>query len=141
VIGRYDRFVLAGRRLRQMAAVIAFASAGAACSSDGDPSGAPSGAARTIEVAATEYAFSGDPGTIVAGDTIEFALQNAGRLDHSLEVLSAQSRSLGRTERIGPEESATVTVTFDEAGTYRLICDVDDHLSRGQVASIIVQPG
>jgi plastocyanin len=115
----------------------------AGCGGGDDQSGGASGGGgpvRTIEVTATEYAFSGNPGTITAGDTVEFALVNAGRLDHSLEVLSAQGRSLGRTPPIGPEESTAVTVTFDEAGTYRLICDVDDHLSRGQVASIVVQP-
>jgi uncharacterized cupredoxin-like copper-binding protein len=92
-------------------------------------------------VTATEYAFNGDPGTIVAGDTIEFSLRNAGELDHLLEVLSDGGSSLGRTERIGPGATTSITVTFDEAGTYQLICDVDDHLSRGQSAAITVQPG
>jgi plastocyanin len=114
----------------------------AACSGGGsdDASGAD-GPARTIAVTATEYAFSGDPGTITAGDTIEFSLENAGQLDHLLEVLTSDGGSLGRTERIGPGETSSVTVTFEEGGTYRLICDVDDHLSRGQSASITVQPG
>jgi plastocyanin len=31
-----------------------------------------------------------------------------------------------------------VTVTFEEAGNYRLICDIDDHLSRGQSATVTV---
>ena len=110
----------------------------ASCGSDDTAAGESSSPARTIEITATEYAFNGDPGVIVSGDTIEFELENVGELDHSLEVLSSSGSSLGRTERIAPGASASVTVTFDDAGVYRLICDVDDHLSRGQTASISV---
>ena len=106
-----------------------------ACGSDG---GSETAAARTIEVTATEYAFAGAPGVIEPGDTIEFAVENVGVLEHSLEVLSSSGSSLGRTERIPTGSSASVTVTFEDAGVYRLICDIDDHLSRGQTASITV---
>jgi plastocyanin len=104
----------------------------------GDAAEEPSAATRTIEIAASEYAFNGDPGVIEPGDTIEFDVDNVGQVDHSLEVLSSSGTSLGRTERIVPGASDAVTVTFAEAGVYRLICDVDDHLSRGQTASITV---
>ena len=107
------------------------------CGSD-DTADTPSEPARTIEIRATEYAFNGDPGVISAGDTIEFLLDNVGQLDHSLEVLSSEGRSLGRTERIAAGETTSVTVTFPDEGVYRLICDVDDHLSRGQSATIAV---
>jgi len=111
-----------------------------ACGSDGGSEGASSPEeARTVEVTAKEYSFNGDPGTIAAGDTIEFVLTNAGQLDHSMEVLSAEGRSLGKTERIEPGATGLVTVTFDDAGQYRLICDIDDHLSRGQSANLTVQ--
>ena len=110
-----------------------------ACGSDGaGGGGAESQAARTIEITATEYAFNGDPGAIGAGDTIEFAVDNVGELEHSLEVLSSEGRSLGKTDRIPAGSSAAVTVTFEDDGVYRLICDVDDHLSRGQSASLTV---
>ena len=108
-----------------------------ACGSD-DTADAPSEPERTIEIRATEYAFNGDPGVIAAGDTIEFLLDNVGQLDHSLEVLSSEGRSLGRTDRVPAGETASVIVTFPDDGVYRLICDVDDHLSRGQSATITV---
>ncbi len=108
-----------------------------ACGSDGGAE-TSSATARTIEITATEYAFNGDPGVISAGDTIEFAVDNIGEVDHSLEVLSSAGSSLGKTERIPPGSVGTVTVTFEDDGAYRLICDVDDHLSRGQTATITV---
>jgi plastocyanin len=109
------------------------------CGSDGSSGpGTVGEASRTIDITATEYAFNGDPGTIAAGDTIEFAVENIGQLDHLLEVLSSEGRSLGRTQRIPAGSTDSLTVTFETAGTYRLICDVDDHLSRGQSATITV---
>jgi plastocyanin len=120
-----------------LAALLLVPLALAACGSD-EAADEPSADARTIEITATEYEFNGDPGVIEAGDTVEFAVENVGQIDHSLEVLSSSGSSLGRTERIIPGERDAVTVTFDEAGVYRLICDVDDHLSRGQTASITV---
>jgi plastocyanin len=123
-----------------MAATLLATALFAGCGSDEAAGGVgdADGPARTIEIAASEYAFNGDPGVIAPGDTIEFAVENIGDIDHSLEVLSSSGSSLGRTDRITPGSSDSVTVTFDEAGVYRLICDVDDHLTRGQTASITV---
>ncbi len=109
-----------------------------ACGADTPTSEASPGPSRTVEIVAAEYTFNGEPGVIAAGDTIDFALENVGQLDHSLEVLSAAGSSLGATQRIVPGASGSVTVTFDDAGVYRLICDVDDHFSRGQAATITV---
>jgi plastocyanin len=108
------------------------------CGADKPATELSAGPSRTIEITAAEYTFDGDPGVIAAGDTIEFVLENVGQLDHSLEVLSATGSSLGATERIPAGTSGSVTVTFDDAGVHRLICDVDDHFSRGQAATITV---
>ena len=109
-----------------------------ACGSDAPADEASTAPSRTIEIMAAEYTFSGDPGLIAAGDTVEFVLENVGQLDHALEVLSSTGTSLGATERIPAGGRGSVTVTFDDAGAYRLICDVDDHFSRGQAATITV---
>jgi plastocyanin len=109
-----------------------------ACGADNPADETSSEPSRSIEIIAAEYTFNGDPGVIAAGDTIEFVLENVGQLDHSLEVLSSAGSSLGATERIPAGGSGSVTVTFDDAGVYRLICDVDDHLSRGQAGTITV---
>ena len=109
-----------------------------ACGADSPAAEMSSEPARSVEIVAAEYTFSGEPGVISAGDTIEFVLENVGQLDHSLEVLSSAGGSLGATERIPAGGSGAVTVTFGDAGVYRLICDVDDHFSRGQGGTITV---
>jgi plastocyanin len=134
---RYRRRVIPAVR-RLILTSLLLSPAVAACGADSPATEASSEPSRTVEILAAEYTFNGEPGVITAGDTIEFALENVGQLDHSLEVLSAAGSSLGATERIAPGGTGSVTVTFDEAGVYRLICDVDDHFSRGQAGTITV---
>ncbi|HSP28479.1 MAG TPA: cupredoxin domain-containing protein [Ilumatobacteraceae bacterium] len=109
-----------------------------ACGADSPAAETSSEPTRSVEIVAAEYTFQGEPGVIAAGDTIEFVLENVGQLDHSLEVLTSSGSSLGVTDRIPAGGSGSVTVTFDDAGVYRLICDVDDHFSRGQGGTITV---
>jgi len=124
--------------VRLILASLLLSAALVACGADNLSTETSVGPSRTIEIIAAEYTFNGDPGVIAAGDTIEFVVENIGQLDHSLEVLSTTGSSLGATERIPAGTSGSVTVTFDDAGVYRLICDVDDHFSRGQAGTITV---
>jgi plastocyanin len=112
------------------------------CGAD-DSSGADGGEARTVQISAVEYAFNASESiTIEAGDTIEFVVSNDGTIDHEMEVLTEANRRLGETDRISPGGSDSVTVTFEEPGVYRVICDIDDHRSRGQQAEFTVaDPG
>jgi uncharacterized cupredoxin-like copper-binding protein len=41
-------------------------------------------------------------------------------------------------ERIAPGASGEVVVGVDEPGVYSLICDINDHLTRGQRSSFTV---
>lgn len=110
----------------------------AACGDDGPSAAEPERPAKTVEITATEYRFAGDPTGIVGGDTIRFAVSNVGQLDHEMQVLDDGGTLLGRTTRIPPGGSDEVTVEFATAGDYKLICDIDDHQSRGQFAFITV---
>ncbi|MFK8023745.1 MAG: cupredoxin domain-containing protein [Ilumatobacter sp.] len=108
------------------------------CGSDDNTSGAD-GPARSVEIAAVDFAFRSDAAiTISAGETIEFIVENEGSVDHQMEVLTDANRRLGMTERIAPGRSDTVTVTFAEPGVYRVICDIDDHRTLGQIAEFTV---
>jgi plastocyanin len=109
----------------------------AACGGGSDES-EPAGPARTVDIAAKEYSFNGDPGTIAAGDTITFVVSNTGSLDHQMQVLDGDGRQIDQTARLSPGQTGEVTVTFEDSGPYRLICDIDDHLSRGQSAGLTV---
>lgn len=80
---------------------------------------------------------------ILVGDEVTFILDNNGTMIHDLEVMTEQSRVLGRTEHVNPGAQDSVTVLFAEPGVYRLNCNVDDHLTRHGMRALIevTEPG
>lgn len=124
-------------------AVLAVAALGAlsACGSDDATSG-DGGPTQTVEIAATDFAFRADARIIIeTGDTVEFRVRNDGAVDHQMEVLTAENRRLGITDRIAPGASDDTVVTFDEPGSYLVICDIDNHRELGQQAEFDVIGG
>lgn len=101
---------------------------------------APTEVTQTITIDATEYAFvAAAPFTITAGETVRAVMNNKGNLVHEMQVLDENGRLIDRVGRIEPGASGDVVVSFDEPGIYQLICDVDDHLTRGQRARFLVE--
>ena len=123
------------RIVRAFGAVIAMTTGAAlfsACGSGGSADTAQGTVTQTIEIIATEYAFSGDPATeISAGETVRIVVRNEGGLRHELQLLDTDARLIDRTEELEPGATGEITVTFDSPGVYQVICDIDDHLSRG----------
>lgn len=102
------------------------------CSGGDDPAGSVD---QTIVVTMSEYAFTSDVVPVIrAGETVRFVADNAGRLIHEIQVLDADASVLDRTDRVMPGERSEITVRFERPGVHQLICDIDDHLSRGQRA-------
>jgi uncharacterized cupredoxin-like copper-binding protein len=94
---------------------------------------------QTVDFTATEYTFGADPTTkIVSGTTVRLTLTNNGALEHELQLLDANGRLIDQIDRVGPGGFGEVVVSFDEPGVYQLICDIDDHLTRGQRSSFTV---
>lgn len=126
--------------LMATAAIVAMLAVG--CGGGDDDGGDAEEADRSIAVTATEYRFDAEAGIeIVSGETIEFDVTNMGEVTHEMQVLTGEGKELGRTGEIEPSQSDSVTVTFEEAGVYQVICDIDDHLSRGQQARFEVTEG
>lgn len=104
------------------------------CGGGGDD-GTPATPDQTIRVQAFEYDFASDVvPDISVGDTVRFIVQNTGEMDHEMQVIDPAGLQLGETGRIAPRGVVEIVVTFDEAGVHQLICDIDDHLSLGQMA-------
>ena len=124
------------------AAIVAVLAVGCGGGGDDDGGGDAEEPDRSIAVTATEYRFDAEAGIeIVSGETIEFGVTNIGEVTHEMQVLTGDGKELGRTGEIEPSQSDSVTVTFEEAGVYQVICDIDDHLSRGQQARFDVTEG
>jgi uncharacterized cupredoxin-like copper-binding protein len=102
--------------------------------------GAPAtkAADREVEMIATDYSFDLPDPDIKVGETIRFEMANRGDEDHEFEVFSPDGKVLGEIAATKPGETGHVTLTFPRAGSYRYICDVDDHQTRGMKGSFTV---
>jgi plastocyanin len=106
----------------------------------GSGGGASSTAGRDVEVTAKDYSFDLPDPKIKVGETIRFELKNRGGEDHEFEVSGPDGKVLGTTGTIKSGKTGDVTITFKRAGTYRYICDVDDHLVRGMKGTFTAAP-
>lgn len=107
----------------------------AACGGGGDDDGGAGGVTR---LEATEFEFTPAQVTVAPGEH-EFRIVNRGDVEHALEIHTPGGEV--ETDRVAPGESATVTASLSEAGTYELYCPVGDHRERGMEGSVKVQEG
>lgn len=85
-----------------------------------------------LDVAADEFTF--DPGTIEApaGTPITLTLKNSGELAHNLTIASLDVE----TPTIQPGETATVTISPQQAGELTFFCSVPGHRDAGMEGHI-----
>lgn len=100
---------------------------------------APTKYDREIDLGAQDYAFTGLDGvTIAKGETIEFKMANAGREQHEFEVFEPDGKVLGEIGPTATGQTGEVILAFEEAGTYKVVCGIEDHEARGMVATLTV---
>lgn len=100
---------------------------------------APTTYDREIELGAEDYAFTGLDGvTIAKGETIEFKMTNAGKEQHEFEVFKPDGEALGEIGPTATGQTGEVILPFEEAGTYKFVCGIEDHESRGMVGTLTV---
>lgn len=109
----------------------------AACGGGGDPTDPPA-AARTLNIDATEFAFSPADFSASVGEQLTFTIQNDGALEHNFAILDANGNDLARVEGIGVGESKSVSFTPSSAGALKLVCDIAGHEEAGMLGSLTV---
>lgn len=103
-----------------------------ACAGDDDGAREPD---VEITVQMAEYDFVSDVvPEFRAGQTVRFVVENVGVIPHEVQVLDTEATVLAQTGSVAAGDRTELVVTFDDAGVYQMICDIDDHLSRGQRA-------
>lgn len=99
----------------------------------------PEAGGTEVHVTAVEYAFEGlDDLEVHAGETVTFEMRNSGDVEHEFEVFGPDGNVLGEVGPTGAGEEGKVVLTLDEAGTYRYVCDIDDHQDRGMAGTFEV---
>lgn len=93
---------------------------------------APTAYDREVEFEADEYRFEGLEGfAAAAGEVVEFKMENVGSEPHEFEVFGPDGQVLGEIGPTEPGEQGEVILALDAPGTYRFMCGIDDHASRG----------
>ncbi len=94
---------------------------------------------RTMAVGAADYRFALPAGSkVMKGETIKFTMKNDGSIEHEMEVFLPNGDALGEIGPTKAGEMGSVILTFDRAGTYRLVCGIEGHEAQGMVSSIEV---
>lgn len=124
------------------------------------PVGQPGSAAEVdrvilIEMLETDEGMGFDLSalSVEEGETIRFAVTNAGELEHEI-VLGTEESNLAHMEemarmgqmdhddpnalRLGPDEEGELTWTFSNAGTFQFACLIPGHMQAGMHGPIIV---
>lgn len=102
-----------------------------ACGSDAgaDPLRAYTVQLRAVEQGETYGYVSVGEVDLRVGDEVTFEMDNAGALIHDLVVVAPEGDTIAASDPIGPGQTISLVVEFEEPGRYRLRCNVDDHLT------------
>lgn len=118
---------------RVAAGAAALLIAAAACEGTGEDGGP---VAERVEIEATSYAYSPATVTVPAG-RVRFVVHNASDIVHGFEV-----EGEGLEEEIAeiePGATDSLTVAFEQSGTYVIYCPVGDHEQRGMTGTLDVE--
>lgn len=102
----------------------------------GGTSGSAQGQGTTVDVKATEFAFSLSKSDFSPG-TYTFTMHDDGHATHAM-AMEGPGLSNAKSSNAGPGETATMTVTL-KAGTYTLYCPVGNHRAQGMQTTLTVK--
>lgn len=110
--------------------------AAATASSPAGSSSAAQGQGTSVEVKATEFAFS-LPTTNFSAGSYTFTMNDDGHATHAMEI-QGPGLSAAKSSVVGPGGTATLTVTL-RPGTYTLFCPVGNHRELGMQTTLTVK--
>jgi uncharacterized cupredoxin-like copper-binding protein len=131
--------------------IVVVALLAAACGGDDDD-----GSSTEIDVSMEEFMFTPTEWTVAAGEEITVNLENTGSVEHEFVILrpgvTVESEAdLPETEEelladfvywedeVEPGDTKTVTFTAPAAGTYQVLCAIEDHFDAGMTGTLTVE--
>ena len=86
-----------------------------------------SGETVGIQVTLSDYAIATSPYEVKRGDQVTMTIRNVGAVAHELEIEGYDLEA----EDIQPGQTRELTFKATQAGTFELVCHLDDHYQRG----------
>ena len=107
--------------------------------SEAEDAGAAPEAAKTIRIAASDFAFKPSSVELSAPGTYTFVVANTGKAEHALEIEGPGIEEQSETIGAGGETRLTVEIT--EAGEYVIYCPVGGHRDLGMEGKLTARAG
>ena len=140
------------RTLRSLVLLSAVAIPLSACGSDSDDSsdsGGGGAATTDLSVAASEFEYSPDSATVVAGEAVTVTLDNGGAVEHNYSVVASgetieseddisDDLIVASVDAVAAGATGSGTITVD-AGEYQVICTIEGHLDAGMEGSLTAE--
>jgi uncharacterized cupredoxin-like copper-binding protein len=101
---------------------------------------AATSAAAPIKVTEKEYSITGVPKTLKHGVKYTFTLANKGKVKHDMLFDGKKVDDVGihNKKPVKPGKSASFSVTFPAAGTFRFYCAIKGHAAKGMKGTVKV---
>lgn len=87
-----------------------------------------------VNITETEFKISPSNLQFKKGETAVLKIENAGNFPHVYKI-----EGLEKEVNLQPGENKELEVTFDQPGTYKVLCTVDAHADKGMVGEIVVE--
>jgi plastocyanin len=123
----------------------------AGCGDDDDSAGdGGDDVSNELAATATEFAFDPDDWSVNAGEEFTIEFTNDGSVNHEWAVIKqgddleseadfTEEKVLFEVEQIEAGDSVSQSFTVDEAGTYQVVCALEDHFDAGMEGSLTAQ--
>ncbi|HEY1359698.1 MAG TPA: cupredoxin domain-containing protein [Thermoleophilaceae bacterium] len=92
--------------------------------------------ATTLTVAETEYKLDPSKLNVASKGTVQFDVQNNGKIVHALEVEGPGGET--RSGTIQPGQSKQFKVSLDKPGSYEIYCPIGNHRALGMKGTLRV---
>ena len=102
-------------------------------------SGGAGGGGKTINVSATEFAFTPNKFEGKVGEKLTFKVTNKGTVEHNFVILSPDGSEELTKMTTQPGETKSLEFTPTAAVTYQIDCNIAGHKEAGMVGELIVK--
>jgi uncharacterized cupredoxin-like copper-binding protein len=103
------------------------------------PASGGSSGGKTINVSATEFAFTPNKFEGKVGEKLTFKVTNKGTVEHNFVILSPDGSEELTKMTTQPGETKSLEFTPTEAVTYQVDCNIAGHKEAGMVGELLVK--
>jgi uncharacterized cupredoxin-like copper-binding protein len=103
------------------------------------PASGGSSGGKTINVSATEFAFTPNKFEGKVGEKLTFKVTNKGTVEHNFVILSPDGSEELTKMTTQPGETKSLEFTPAQAVTYQIDCNIAGHKEAGMVGELLVK--